>query len=347
MGFIPEPDHRLKRVLSSRDETETSRPLVPFCPCFLGIPKVASFEDFVMKKFALSFVLFSSISVAARAADSVTILQASFVQGTVKSSLAVAGYQNTSMNLGAWPLTTGGNSAISFENPQFQKNDLIAFGNGGTITMQFNTPITPVAGEKDLGIFTAQALVTSGAFFNGDMEAAILVSSDDVNWYNLTGQLIANPTSYTAQAYQLNAPTMAYNYATGATAWSAGGAHLTAAQLAALSVATFTTPMPEDSLFNNPASTNAQRAALTTDSSTADYNEEFGTSGGGNWFDVSGSGLSSVDYVMLNGDANDPATGGVRLTEVFANSSAVPEPTGAVLLIAGIISLTHRRNRTR
>jgi hypothetical protein len=298
-----------------------------------------------MKKLTSSFVLLSLIGSSAYAADSVTIVPGSFVQGSVKSSLAVAGYQNTSMNLGAWPLTTGGSSAISFENPQFQKNDLIAFGNGGTMTLQFNTPITPVVGEKDLGIFTAQALASGGSFFNGQMEAAILVSSDDVNWYNLTGQLITNPTSYTAQAYQLNAPTMAYNFATDATAWSAGGGHLTASQLAGLSVADFTTPMPDDSLFNNPASSNAQRGALITDNSMADYTEEFGTSGGGSWFDISGSGLSSIDYVMLNGDANDPATGGVRLTGVFANSSAVPEPVGADILIAGVIGLLRRHRR--
>ena len=51
--------------------------------------------------------------------------------------------------------------------------------------------------------------------------------------------------------------------------------------------------MPDDSLFNG-SGTNAQRLALTNDSSTSDYAAIFGTSGGGNWFDVSGSGVSRV-----------------------------------------------------
>jgi hypothetical protein len=102
--------------------------------------------------------------------------------------------------------------------------------------------------------------------------------------------------------------------------------------------------MPDDSLFNGNG-TNAQRAALATDNSPADYSEIFGASGGGNWFDVSGSGLSQIDYVRLNGDANDPASGGVRLDAVFANAAAVsvPEPVGAGLFALGAALLWIKR----
>jgi hypothetical protein len=298
---------------------------------------------------ALLLGAFLTLQGAIHAQDSATIL--SITQGTVKSSLAIAGYRNTSTNLGAWPLNTGGNSAISYENPQFQQNTLVAFGNGGSVELQLNTAFIPTSGEKDLGIFTAQALSGgSGSFFNGNMEGAILVSSDGQNWYNLAGQLIANPATYTGLTYSWNAPTVAYDYGTGATGWNAGEAILNATQLAALPIANFTTPMPDDSLFNNPVSTNAQRLAITTDTNAADYTEEFGTSGGGNWFDVSGSGLSSIDYVMLNGDANDPSTGGVRLTNVFVNSSAVlvPEPaTIGFLAVSGFFLLARNRKRLR
>ncbi len=300
---------------------------------------------------AATLVVLGSVFTAlpqARAADSVTIVPGSFTQGTVKSSLTAAGYTNTSMNLGAWPLTTGGNSAINFENTQFQANTLIAFGNGGSIEMQFNQPFTPVAGEKDLGIFTAQGLnLGSGAFFNGNMEAAILVSQDGQHWFNLQGALITNPTTYTGLTYSLNAPTMSYNYLADATATQAGESKLSASQLSALSVANFTTPMPDDSLFNNSTSTNAGRLSLVADASTADYAEEFGTSGGGNWFDVSGSGLSSIDYVMLNGDANDPSTGGVRLEDVFVNASGAPAPEPVSIALLGLSALTLLGRRRR
>ena len=119
-----------------------------------------------------------------------------------------------------------------------------------------------------------------------------------------------------------------------------------ASTLAALTIASFTTPMPNDNLFNGTG-TNAQRLAFTTDASTANYNAMFGTSGGGNWFDISGSGLSQIDYVRLNGDANDPASGGVRLDAVFVSTADIPEPAGVSLLPLLAIALTRRRSRAR
>lgn len=210
-------------------------------------------------------------------------------------------------------------------------------------------PHHAVPGEKDLGIFTAQA-ITSGAYsLNGNMEAAILVSANGNTWYTLTGTLVASPTSYTSTVYPLNAPTMAYNYGTGAIAWSYG-AGTSAANLSALPVGNYTTPMPNDNLFNGTG-TAAQRQALTTDTSPADYAAIFGNSGGGNWFDISGSGLSQVDYVRLNGDANEasniggPASGGVRLDAVFANQLAVPEPSSLALLPLAAAFLLKRRRK--
>ncbi|MGA2233583.1 MAG: hypothetical protein ABSH22_21970, partial [Tepidisphaeraceae bacterium] len=69
----------------------------------------------------------------------------------------------------------------------------------------------------------------------------------------------------------------------------------------------------------------------------------FGTSGGGNWFDVAGSGLGSIDYVMLNGDANDLPADGVRLEDVFVNENAVPEPASCAILGIFAIGLLRRR----
>jgi autotransporter-associated beta strand protein len=282
----------------------------------------------------LSAAIAALFASPARAADGVTIVPGSFTQGTVKSSMSGNSYASSSANLADWPLDSGtyggGIAAISFENPDYNTNTaaptVIAFGNGGGVTLQFATPIKPAAGEKDLGIFTAQGITGgSGTLFNANMEAAILVSADGSNWYTLTGTLVASPLTYTATAYSLNAPTMAYNFLTGAIAWNYG-AGTTQANLNALNIANYTTPMPNDSLFN-AGGTNAQRLALTTDASASDYGAIFGTSGGGNWFDISGSGLSQVSYVRLNGDANDPSTGGVRLDGVFANAAAVgPTP---------------------
>jgi hypothetical protein len=95
--------------------------------------------------------------------DSAAIVPGTLVQGTVKASLTGGSYANQNANLGDWPLNTGGTAsdtyAISYENPDCNgnafggnANTMIAFGNGGGVTLQFATPITPHAGEKDLGI---------------------------------------------------------------------------------------------------------------------------------------------------------------------------------------------------
>jgi hypothetical protein len=299
------------------------------------------------------------ISSPSHAADSVTVVPGTLAQGTVEASLGSGtSYDVETNNLGDWPPTTGGTStdtdAIGLSNPDFNASayggnpsTIIAFGNGGGVTLQFAAPVIPHAGEKDLGIFTAQALSgATGGFFNGNMEAAILVSKDDLNWYTLDGTIVASPTTYNATAYSLNVPTLAYDFGTDAAAWSDGYPGTSLANLGLLSIADYTTPMPDDHLFNGASSTNAERLALETDSSAADYAESFGDSGGGNWFDLSGSGLTQVNYVRLNGDANDPSSGGVRLDAVFANADAVPEPLGAgFLAMCGALALRRRRLR--
>jgi hypothetical protein len=293
-----------------------------------------------------------SASAGASAVDFATIVPGSLTQGSVRSSLVGGSYANVNANLGDWPLNTGGTAsdtfAISYENPDFNGNSfggnantMIAFGVGGGVTLKLNTPITPHAGEKDLGIFTAQAMTGGNFTLNGNMDAAILVSADGVNWFGLDGTRVASPTTYTAITHPLDAPTMAYDFETGANAWNYG-AGTSLANLNALAIANFTEPMPNDNLFDGTG-TAAQRNALITDTSTADYAAIFGDSGGGNWFDISGSGLTSVDYIRLNGDVNDPTNGGVRLDAVFANAAAVPEPACLGILVSGFALLRRRR----
>jgi hypothetical protein len=220
-------------------------------------------------------------------------------------------------------------------------NTMIAFGNGGGVTLKFAAPIAPVAGQKEFGLFTAQMLLSSdGSLFNGNMEAAILVSADQVNWRTLSGEAVASPTTYTATSYPLNAPTLAYDYVTSQQAWNYGSG-TPAANLAALAIADYQTPMPDDHLFNGTGS-NADRKALAGDGSPANYDAIFGSSGGGNWFDISACGLDHVQYLRLNG-VNVPASGGVRLDAVYASAAATPEPGGVVLLALAGYVLAKRR----
>lgn len=281
------------------------------------------------------------------AANSATVVSGTLASGSIKSTLgASSSYALETNRLDDWPLNTGAWGAnvlpISLTNANYNgnayggtANTMIAFGDGGGVTLKFDQAIKPVAGEKEFGLFTAQMLASTGKLFNGNMEAAILVSSDNLNWRTLDGLVVTSPASYVATSYKLNAPTMAYDYVTTAQAWSYGTPGTTASNLALLDIADYQTPMIDDALFNGTA-TDAQRLALKTDSTTATYDSIFGNSAGGNWFDISSSGLSEVWYVRLNGVNSGGTSGGIRLDAVFTTVNAVPEPAAISLLVVGL-----------
>jgi len=278
--------------------------------------------------------------------NSATVVSGSLTQGTVKPSMSGNAYGRETNNIRDWPLTTGGKWAVSFTNSNFSAGTLIAFGDGGGITLKFDTAIKPVTGEKEFGIFTAQMFnASNGSYINGNMEAAILVSQDSVNWYTLTGQAVADPTTYTSVSHKLNAPVVGYDFKTTATAWTYGSPGAPSIDaLNALTPANFQIPMPDDNLFNGTG-TNADRLALKNDNSTDTYDAIFGRSGGGNWFDISNCGLSEVQYVRLNGVNCGGTSGGIRLDAVYTTQNAVvPEPvTMLLLLTGGILDLQRKK----
>lgn len=293
---------------------------------------------------------------AAHAAVSATVVPGSLTQGTVQSSLQGGQYAAESNALNDFPLNTGGFGntvyGVSYTNANFNgnsfggtSNTLVAFGNGGGVTLHLDAPVYPVPNQKEIGLFTAQMInAASGALFNGNMAASILASSDGVHYVTLTGIPVANPLTYTdaTTASPLNAPTDAYNYLTAAQAYAAGSG-TTPATLAALTPADYTQPMPDDSLFNDPASTNADRLAFRQDSTPSTYSEVFGSSAGGNWIDLSSTGLSSISYLRLNAVSTDT---GIRLDALFANPAAIPEPSTLALMFPAfaLIRRTGRRN---
>lgn len=306
-----------------------------------------------------SFVIASSFlacafAIRADAAVSAAVVTGSFTQGTVQTSLgSTSTYNNPDAALNDWWTSTsnlataGTKYAISLTNGNYNQplngsGTILAFGNGGGLTLKFDQTLHPVAGQKEFGLFTAQFYnASTGGYFAGNMEAAVLVSNDGVNFVTLAGTPVAAPTTYTANSNKLNAPSSGFNFGTITTASSYGFPGTTRENLLALPAADYTAPMPNDNAFNGTG-TDADRLALFGDSTPATYAATFGTSGGGNWFDLSATGLTDVNYVRLNGVNNN---GGVRLDAVYANTAAVPEPATLGLIAVGTLLGLRRRTR--
>ncbi len=297
-------------------------------------------------------------STPSHAAVSASIVRGTLTQGSVQASLgAGTQYAVETNNLGDFPLNTGGFGGklfpVAITNPDFNGNSfggtpntIVAFGNGGGLTLKFSSAIHDAGGQKDFGIFTAQGItVSSGSTFNGNMQAAVLVSSDNVSWRTLTGDVVSSPTTYVSTSYQLNAPTMAYQFGTVKNAVTLGSNGAAAATLNALPTVDYTVPMPDDSLFNGTA-TDAQRKLFLSSTSVIDYAAVFGNSAGGNWFDLSQTGLESIQYLRLNGvNVGNASFNGIRLDAVFAAPQAVPEPAGLALFAVTAGACLRRRRR--
>jgi hypothetical protein len=133
--------------------------------------------------------LFVPVSVHAQYASSVI----SYTEGSDVSP----GYNNSSVALGAPTVFIGYQNADPF-NPPYQSNNIVGLGaNGGSLTLQFNTPIQNNPGNpfgldfiifghagfnEDFGNFTA----TDGSFFTGGTaDVRVSVSSDGVTFYTL------------------------------------------------------------------------------------------------------------------------------------------------------------------
>jgi hypothetical protein len=299
--------------------------------------------------FALAIVgLGSVVSFASFTSAATSVTVESYTPGTISpAGLGTTAYTTAAdAKLQDFPRDTGGTTtkfARGLSNNSYASSTILPIGQGGGLTVKFQQPINALAGAKEIGLFTGNFLASSGGFFYGDMEASILVSSDNVTWRTLGGSVVADPATYTAAPQNLNAPTVSYNWGTGTAAWTYPMNGATQATLDAFGLSDYETPMPNDTIYNDVASTNGQRAALNGSSMPADYSAIFGTSAGGNWFDISGSGLASIQYLRLNVAGDAPAS--VRLDSVFANAAAVPEPGTLVLLGGGLLLALRRRSR--
>jgi hypothetical protein len=212
--------------------------------------------------------------------------------------------------------------ALTPFNPPFSNSQIVIVGAGGELTLRLSSPVAPLPGAApELGVFVNNGLVdvspggtgtadSPASTFSPAPAARVSVSEDGTRFVPLTaGPLdlttFGNPTNFYTDTHIDN-----YSAPLGTAA------------------ADFSKPF-SGTLSSFDGLTYEQMVTLLDGSA------------GGNWLDVSGTGLSSVRYVRFE----VPADSNARL--VLDAVTAVPEPGAALLVFAPLAALLRRRTRRR
>jgi len=212
-------------------------------------------------------------------------------------------FENSNSALGA-PL-----SSATITAPPFSSSDLVGVGNGGQLTLEFNTPIlnNPAghAGGLDFTIFGNEFFTLSSSGINGVFShpgLTVWVSQDNVTYY------------------QLGAPYGADDYYP-----TQGNGDPSLPINSALSLSSFTgqTTGQALSLYNGSAG-------------GASYSISWAEDTGGHSVN-----LPSISYVQIQG------TSGFGYVDAVSRVQDIPEPVSGGLLFAGLgVGLLRRRHRS-
>lgn len=212
-------------------------------------------------------------------------------------------YEITGSALGA-PL-----ASATILAPPFSTSDIVGVGNGGQLTLAFDTPIlnspTGHAGGMDFTIFGNEFFTISGTAISGVFNhtgLTVWVSQDNITYY----QLVA---PYGADDYY---PTQGNG---------------------------------DPSLPVNPAFTLSTFVGQTSSQALSLYN---GSAGGASysisWAEDAGGqpvNLSSISYIQIQG------TSGFGYVDAVSRVQDIPEPFSGGLLLTGLgLVLSRRRHRT-
>lgn len=211
-------------------------------------------------------------------------------------------FENSSSALGA-PLSTA-----TIMAPPFASSDIVGVGNGGQLTLQFNTPIlnnsAGHAGGFDFTIFGNDFFTLSGSTIGGVFNhtgLTVWVSQDNVTYYQLAAP-------YGADDYY---PTQGN-----------GDPSLPIDPSLSLSSFIGQTSSQAQSLYNGSAG-------------GASYSVAWAEDAGGN--PVS---LPSISYIQIQG------TSGFGYVDAVSRVQDIPEPVSGGLLLAGLgVVLSRRRRR--
>lgn len=237
------------------------------------------------------------------------------VAGYVPGAVTNASYTQPTAALGSPTRHTGAGvypSAVTPFNPAFMPDEIVAIGQGGSLTLRFDAPVTDDASNPhglDMLVFgntffadrSYPAGVVDGVF-GPFADASVEVSADGIEWRTLGGT-------------SLNGlfPTLGYSDLGDPYALAAGAVE-----------SDFTKPV--DPSFDPMGKSFAQVLAA------------YAGSGGGTGLDISSSGLSSISFLRIS------VTSGEMLIDGVSDVAAIPSP--ATLVSLGLLGgMAARRRR--
>jgi hypothetical protein len=222
-------------------------------------------------------------------------------------------YKNLNTVLGEIGRDTGSGYVVTPWNCPWTAGQITII-TSGTLTVRLSDYAYVTEGVKELGIYTAQMVnLSNGAYINSNMGASISVSENGIDWVALNN---GDPTP-------LNTPSLGYQFANNTLP---SNSRYASGPLSDLSPTNLYKPF-DPSGITNWQDTSAVLAA-------------YGDSAGGNWFDLSGTGLSRVLYVKLD---NIYGTGGFTQGLRLDGFVAVPEPMTIGLLVTAVIGFFSKR----
>jgi hypothetical protein len=272
-----------------------------------------------------------SLSAVAKATDFATYVPNSYVAGSL-APFYVDNYGSpTVLNNAPSGLTGVGTlyqGVVSVFNPVYDSDQLVEIGAGGAVTLQFPAPIN-VASGLSVGVFSNAGLTDNASFppypsadeyfpellpsgeastFGGGT-AQVSVSSDNKTWVSLGTVTFNLPENFYENAgpYDGVAPDPA---------------------------------IPAD--FGQPF---AGTLASFDDETYAQIISTLGNSAGGTWLDLSGTGLSQIQFIQFS----EPADGSNFALQAVAAAdpvTSVPEPASLTMLAAAGGLMLRRRSRT-
>jgi hypothetical protein len=237
-------------------------------------------------------------------------------------STASSGYTNSSVALGSPERVTGEifsfPSDVTVFNGPFANDEIVSIGEGGHLTLQLSNFVLPVPSGPEIGVFENIFLI-DGEFdgvvdspvsqFGGD-SAEVEVSDEGFEWISLGVVNFNLP----AQGFSDIAGTLPSNFQQPFTGVLSDFANL---------------PLDHPT---NP-----------------DVFDLLAGSGGGNWLDISGTGLSQVRYIRFSvfDDFNAATSLNFELDAVSISATAmgglVPEPSSFALIGIGFACSALRR----